>query len=465
MEDTIAAIGTAVGESGIGIIRISGPDSERVVEQLFVPKNQGHWNQRVSHKLYLGYIRKGPGTDEILDQVLVTVMRQPRSYTGEDMAEIHCHGGFFVVRSVLEGVLRAGVRLAEPGEFTKRAFLNGKLDLAQAEAIIDVIRAKSLAGLQMAVSQLDGKLSQEIDSCQEELLRILAHLEAAIDFPEDEIEAMGAGEMEEAARAVLQRLTKLAAGFDKGRVLQEGLKTVILGKPNVGKSSLLNALLGRERAIVTDIPGTTRDLIEEFIDLGGIPLKLVDTAGVRVTEDLVEKIGVERTKAVLREADLVLFVLDAAAGITGNDELVWQLIRETGVPRIILVNKVDLNSARLDLREIRERFGDREETVIEISALTGYGLPALEEKVRLMVGMGEARFDQEVLVSRLRHRESLQKAMDHLEGFLRALHKGMPEDFLTIDLRSAWEALGEINGRTVGEDVLDRIFAEFCIGK
>lgn len=465
MEDTIAAIGTAVGESGIGIVRISGPESEKVVERLFVPKNKEHWERRVSHKLYLGHIRKGPGEDEILDQVLVVVMRRPRSYTGEDMAEIHCHGGFLAVRSVLQAVLRAGARLAEPGEFTKRAFLNGKLDLAQAEALIDVIRAKSLPGLQLAVSQLDGKLSQEIDACQQELLRILAHLEAAIDFPEDEVEAMPPGEMEEIAQMVRRRLEKLAAGFDRGRVLQEGLKTVILGKPNVGKSSLLNALLGRERAIVTDIPGTTRDLIEEYIDLGGVPLKLVDTAGVRFTEDLVEKIGVERTKAVLKEADLVLFVLDAATGVTENDELVWHLIQEAGVPRIILLNKVDLETAVMDVKELREKLVGPGETVIEISALTGYGLPALEEKVKDMIGLGEVRFDQEVLVSRLRHRESLQKAMAHLDEFLQGLHQGLPEDFLTIDLRAAWEALGEISGKSIGEDVLDRIFAEFCLGK
>ncbi|HHY60601.1 MAG TPA: tRNA uridine-5-carboxymethylaminomethyl(34) synthesis GTPase MnmE [Clostridia bacterium] len=465
MEDTIAAIGTALGESGIGIIRISGPDSEKVVEQLFIPKNKARWEQRVSHKLYLGHLRSGPGEEEILDQVLVTVMRRPRSYTGEDMAEIHCHGGFLVVRAALEAVLKAGARLAEPGEFTRRAFLNGKLDLAQAEAVIDLIRAKSRSGLKLAVSQLDGKLSQEIDRCQEELLRVLAHLEAAIDFPEDEIEAMAPEEMEAIAREVWRRLDKLAAGFDKGRVLQEGLKTVILGKPNVGKSSLLNALLGRERAIVTDVPGTTRDLIEEYVDLGGVPLKLVDTAGVRFTEDLVERIGVERTKAVLKEADLVLFVLDAATGVTENDELVWQLIQEAGVPRLILLNKVDLETALPEVRTIRDRLAVPEEAVIEISALTGYGLPALEEKVRLMVGMGEAKMDQEVLISRLRHRQSLRKAMDHLQEFLKALQKRMPEDFLTIDLRGAWEALGEINGKTVGEDVLDRIFAEFCIGK
>lgn len=465
MEDTIAAIATAVGESGIGIIRISGPQSESVIEELFIPINRDNWQMRTSHKLYLGHIRTAPGEKEIIDQALVTIMKGPHSYTGEDVAEIHCHGGFLAVRAVLEAVLKTGVRLAEPGEFTKRAFLNGKLDLAQAEATIDLIRAKSMPGLKMAAGHLKGKLSQEVDYCQEQILKILAYLEAAIDFPDDEIEVLPDEEMESISQEVIRRLEKLLAGFHKGRIFQEGLKTVILGKPNVGKSSLLNALLGRERAIVTDIPGTTRDLIEEFVDLGGIPLKLIDTAGVRMTKDLVEKIGVEKTKAVVEEADLVLFVLDAATGVTGNDELVWQLVREAGVPLLVLVNKVDLDTIRTDKQALAEKFGDKGIDIIEISALTGYGLAELEEKVRLMVGMGEAKLDQELLISRLRHQESIGKAIEHLKEFLRALAEGYPEDFLTIDLRAAWEALGEINGKTVGEDVIDRIFSEFCIGK
>lgn len=465
MEDTIAAIGTAIGESGIGIIRISGPKSEAVIEELFMPINRDNWLNRESHKLYLGHIRTAPGNNEIIDQALVVIMKKPRSYTGEDVAEIHCHGGFLVVRSVLEAVLKTGVRLAEPGEFTKRAFLNGKLDLAQAEATIDLIRAKSVPGLKVAAAQLRGRLSQEVDYCQEQVLKILAYLEAAIDFPEDEIEVLPDEEMESISQDVIQRLEKLLAGFHQGRIFQEGLKTVILGKPNVGKSSLLNAILGRERAIVTEIPGTTRDLIEEYVDLGGIPLKLIDTAGVRLTEDIVEKIGVERTKEVVKEADLVLLVLDAATGVTGNDELVWQLVREAGVPLLILLNKIDLDKVMVDKKALADRFGEDGIDIIEISALTGYGLPELEAKVRLMVGMGEAKLDQEVLISRLRHQASISKAIDHLKEFLRALKEGYPEDFLTIDLRAAWEALGEINGKTVGEDVIDKIFSEFCLGK
>lgn len=465
MEDTIAAIATAVGESGIGIIRISGPKSEAVLDKLFIPINRDNWSNRKSHKLYLGHLRTAPGEREIIDQVLVVIMKKPHSYTGEDVAEIHCHGGFLAIRSALEAVLKTGVRLADPGEFTKRAFLNGKLDLAQAEATIDLIRAKSLSGLKLAASQLKGKLSQEVDYCQEQILKILAYLEAAIDFPEDEIEVLQDEEMRSISQDVIQRLEKLLAGFHKGRIFQEGLKTVILGKPNVGKSSLLNAILGRERAIVTEIPGTTRDLIEEFVDLGGIPLKLIDTAGVRFTEDVVEKIGVERTKAVVNEADLVLFVLDAATGVTGNDELVWQLVKEAGVPLLILLNKIDLDKVMIDKQALADKFGEEGVDIIEISALTGYGLPELEEKVRMMVGMGEAKLDQELLISRLRHQESVSKAIDHLKEFLKALAEGYAEDFLTIDLRAAWEALGEINGKTAGEDVIDRIFSEFCLGK
>ncbi|NLL19796.1 MAG: tRNA uridine-5-carboxymethylaminomethyl(34) synthesis GTPase MnmE [Clostridia bacterium] len=463
MEDTIGAIGTALGESGIGIVRLSGPDSEHIIEQLFIPVNRENWSRRQSHRLYLGHFRKSGSGQEVIDQVLVVIMKGPHSYTGEDVAEIHCHGGYLVVRSVLEAVLNQGARLAEPGEFTRRAFLNGKLDLAQAEATIDLIRSKSRTGLAIAVGNLDGKLSQLIDYCQEELLRILAYCEASIDFPEDEIEVMQPEEIEEIITSVINRLERLLADFDKGRLLQDGVKTVILGKPNVGKSSLLNAILGRERAIVTDIPGTTRDLIEEYVDLGGIPLRMVDTAGIRPTEDLVEKIGVEKTKEVLKEADLALLVLDAATGLTDNDQLVWQLAKEAGVPLIVLINKVDLDEVAIGREQLKQM--DSGLTVLEISALSGYGLPALEEKVQEMVGLGEVRWEGEPLITRLRHRQAVTKAVDHLKQLLVSLEQGLPEDFLTIDLRGAWEALGEINGKTVGEDVLDRIFAEFCIGK
>lgn len=463
MEDTIGAIGTALGEAGIGIIRLSGSESEQIVDKLFVPVNRENWRRRQSHKLYLGHIRKSSDEPDIIDQVLVVIMKGPNSYTGEDVAEIHCHGGYLAVKSVLEAVLNQGARLAEPGEFTRRAFLNGKLDLAQAEATIDLIRSKSMGGLTVAVGNLDGKLSQVIDHCQEELLRILAYCEASIDFPEDEIEVMLPEEIEEIVTDLINRLKKLLAGFNKGRLLRDGVKTVILGKPNVGKSSLLNAILGRERAIVTDIPGTTRDLIEEYVDLGGVPLRIVDTAGIRPTEDLVEQIGVEKTKEVLREADLALLVLDAATGITDNDQLVWQLAREAGIPLIVLINKIDLDSVVIDKDQLEKMFSGL--TVIEISALSGYGLPDLEEKVQAMIGLGEVRWQGEPLITRLRHRQAVIKAVDHLKQLLVSLEQGLPEDFLTIDLRGAWEALGEINGKTVGEDVLDKIFSEFCIGK
>lgn len=463
MEDTIAAIGTALGEGGIGIVRISGPESRQVVENLFIPNNPENWRRWQSHRLYLGHFCEDSRKQKIIDQVLVVIMKGPHSYTGEDMAEIHCHGGYLVVRAVLEAVLSQGVRLAQPGEFTRRAFLNGKLDLAQAEATIDLIRSKSRAGLTAAVNILDGKLSQLIERCQEELLRMIAYCEAAIDFPEDEIEVLEPEEIKSVVNHLIGKIEKLLADYDKGRLLRDGVKTVILGKPNVGKSSLLNALLGRERAIVTEIPGTTRDLIEEPLDLGGVPLRLIDTAGIRPTEDLVEKIGVERTKAVLKEADLALLVLDAATGVTDNDRLVLQLAREAAVPLLVVINKMDLEPVLINKEQLEASFPDL--TVLEISALSGYGLPELEEKVRSMVGLGEVRFDGEPLVTRLRHRQALLKALDHLQQLLGSLEAGLPEDFLTIDLRGAWEALGEINGKTVGEDVLDKIFAEFCIGK
>lgn len=463
MEDTIGALGTPLGESGIGIIRLSGANTEKIIEELFVPHKPENWQRRESHKLYLGHFRQGVGQEQLIDQVLVVIMKGPQSYTGEDMGEIHCHGGFMAVTGVLDAVLAGGARLAQPGEFARRAVLNGKLDLAQAEATIDLIRAKSKSGLSSALANLEGRLSRAIREYRQELLRILAHCEAAIDFPDEEIQVLSPTEIKNIVIDVKNNLKALIASHHQGRIFQEGLKTIILGKPNVGKSSLLNALAGEERAIVTNIPGTTRDLIEEFINLGGIPLQLIDTAGIRPTEDLVEKIGVEKTKAILQDGDLALLVLDAGTGITEQDELIFSLVEKAEIPLLVLLNKIDLADPVLDTQNIRNSFPQVE--VLGISALTGYGIPGLTEKITKMMELGAVTADPSALLTRRRHVESLTIGVQHLREVINGLELGLPEDFLTIDLKGAWEALGEITGETIGEDVLDKIFAEFCIGK
>lgn len=458
MEDTIAAIATPPGEGGIGIIRISGSDAVRIIEQLFAPKNKKLWEQKTSHRLYLGHI-VDKNKNQPIDEVLVSIMKSPKSFTGEDVVEINCHGGYLPLTLILELVLASGARLAGPGEFSKRAFLNGRLDLAQAEAIIDVIRATSQSGLTAAVNQLQGGLSKQVEKLRADLLRIIAYLEASIDFPEDEIEALSAQEITEVLTLVLNETHRMLEGFNAGKIYREGLKTVIVGKPNVGKSSLLNALVRENRAIVTEIPGTTRDVIEEIISFGGIALKIVDTAGIRETEDLVEKIGVEKSKALLMEADLVLVVLDAALGIDAADEEILQMVKQSGKKYLVLLNKIDV------AKEKENKVLVEHDHILEISAKEEIGLDQLERTIKNLLLAGQIAPNSEKLVTRYRHYEALQRAERHVKETLSALKRNMPADFLSIDLKAAWEALGEITGSTVSEDILDRIFADFCIGK
>lgn len=459
MEDTIAAIATPPGEGGIGIIRISGPEALNIIDKIFVPRNPQAWEKKASHRLYLGYIIN-KADNQTIDEVLVSIMRGPKSFTREDVVEINCHGGYLPLRLTLKLVLDQGARLAEPGEFSKRAFLNGRLDLSQAEAIIDLIRAKSEKGLAVAVNQLEGKLSQRIHSQRQELLRLLAHLEASIDFPEEEIESLHHEEIAQSLKNLLLEIQTLLDGFQRGKIYREGIKTVIVGRPNVGKSSLLNALLKENRAIVTEIPGTTRDIIEETVLLGGIALKVVDTAGIRQTQDVVEKIGVEKSIALLHQADLILVVLDVTQGLTSEDEEILQMVKDSGTKFIVLLNKIDLNQeGKLDA------LSSLEAPVVKISAKEEMGLEQLEKEIDNLVLQGEVAAQDKGLISKFRHYEALQKAKGFLEEAMHALEMGMAADFLSIDLKSAWEALGEITGDTVGEDILDRIFADFCIGK
>lgn len=460
LADTIAAISTPLGEGGIGIVRISGEDAIAIARKVFVPARRKKWWDDAAYRLFYGYVAE-PESKEIIDEVLMGVMNAPHSYTRENVVEFNCHGGIIPLRRILETVLKAGARLAEPGEFSRRAFLNGRLDLVQAEAIIDIIRAKTDTGLSLAVSQLKGDFSGEIEKMQERLAGLLAALEAGIDFPEDALELVAGDEIRSTIEQLLSRINELVEAANKGKVYREGIWVVIAGRPNVGKSSLLNALLKEKRAIVTEIPGTTRDVIEEVINIKGIPVKLADTAGLRQTENPVEILGVQRSKKLVEAADLVLLLLDAVEGMKKEDREILQDLE--GKRKILLVNKVDLADGRKTVQQIKQV--DRESLVVTISALTGEGLEQLEEIIEKMVLGGNVRSAGSFLVSNMRHRDTLRRAANHLKEALEGISAKVSEDLLAIDLRAAWETLGEITGSTATEEIIDRIFADFCVGK
>lgn len=459
INDTIAAISTPLGEGGIGIIRISGKDALGVASEIVRIKSLKSLCDTRSHTVYYGGAYDLP-LDEKIDEVLIIFMQSPRSYTAEDVVEIHCHGGIIPIRRIYELTIRAGARPAEPGEFTKRAFLNGRIDLAQAEAVIDLIRAKTDAGSRAALNQLEGKLSSQIKSVRGDLLEMIAFAEAAIDFPEEEIEEMTAVQIAKRVKANMVVLKDLINTASSGKVLREGLHTVIIGKPNVGKSSLLNALLRENRAIVTDIPGTTRDIIEEYINVRGIPLKIVDTAGVRETEDIIEKIGVEKARELFKKADLVLMMLDMSRTLSSDDR---KLLKELAdKPCIILLNKADL-PVLLDEQEIRDIMPEK--LLLRISVTKNEGINLLEEQIVGMVFQGEVISNEGAIVTNVRHQHAIQLAYDSLQDALQTIEAVMPLDCIVVDLRASWEALGQIAGDTLGEDIIDQIFATFCIGK
>lgn len=457
-EDTIAAISTPLGEGGIGIVRISGPEATEIANTIFRAK-KGDWVNAGSHRLIYGHIVDQSG--KTVDEVLLSYMKAPHTYTREDVVEINCHGGIVPLRKILELALARGARLAEPGEFSKRAFLNGRLDLAQAESVIDVIRSKTEAGLKLAVSQLRGVLSQKILILQNGLLGLLAQVEANIDFPEDDLEEATGLSIINSSEDLLEEIQEMIRGAEAGKIYREGISTIIIGRPNVGKSSLLNAMLRENRAIVTEIPGTTRDIIEEVINIRGIPLKIIDTAGLRETEDIVEKIGVEKTREMIEQADLVLLVLDAARGLADEDYAIMKSIGEKKA--IFLVNKVDVEESRIGENDL-ERLAEKR-PVLWISAEKGTGLDELEERIVDMVLGGQVAGSDTVMVGNIRHKQALEKAARHLSEAVDGIKSRIPVDVVAIDIRTAWEALGEITGSTVTEDLLDRIFADFCIGK
>ena len=458
-EETISAVATAAGEGAIGIIRMSGNKAIAIADEIFNGVKSKGITEIESQKMVYGYILD-PENNKKIDEVLVLIMRAPRSYTREDVVEIHCHGGMVPLKKVLELTIRYGARLAEPGEFTKRAFLNGRLDLAQAEAVIDIIRAKTDASLRMALGHLGGALSEEIRSMRHEILGMIANLEATIDFPEEDIEELTAQDVKIAVNSVLAEMEHLLATKETGRILREGLETVIIGKPNVGKSSLLNALLKEKRAIVTDVPGTTRDSIEEFVNIQGIPLKIVDTAGIRETEDIVEKLGVEKTREFIITADLILVLLDASVPLSEEDREVLTLL--PGREAIILINKSDL-PVLLNMDEVHTYVSDQQ--IINISVLESKGLAELEQVIIDKVYSGQVQQKEGAFINNVRQANLLEQSKEHLLAVLVAIADGMPPDCIVVDLRDAWEKLGEITGDTVGGDIMNEIFANFCIGK
>ncbi|WWV73887.1 tRNA modification GTPase MnmE [Sporomusa ovata DSM 2662] len=458
-DDTISAIATSIGEGGIGIVRVSGSKALVIADKLFVSKAGKKLTDVLSHKVLYGDIID-PDSGEKVDEVLLLIMRAPRSYTCEDIIEVHCHGGPVPLQRVLALTMKAGARLAEPGEFTKRAFLNGRLDLAQAEAVIDIIRAKTDTSLKAAIGNLSGQLSEQVKDLRYTILQMIAQLEAAIDFPEEDIEEAAANDVAKLIQEADLQLSALLATAQTGRILREGLATVIIGKPNVGKSSLLNALLREKRAIVTDIPGTTRDIIEEYVNIRGVPLKIIDTAGIRETADVVEKMGVERARELVGQADLILVLLDSSAPLSSEDKAVLALL--SGKKAIVLINKSDL-PGQLESEEVEKYTDDR--LVLRISVELGQGLAELEQVIVDMVYSGQVCQGEAAFVSNVRQADALEQARGRLTEALATIEAGMPTDCIVVDLRAAWEKLGEITGDTVGEDIIDQIFTQFCIGK
>ncbi|MEI3597836.1 MULTISPECIES: tRNA uridine-5-carboxymethylaminomethyl(34) synthesis GTPase MnmE [unclassified Oceanobacillus] len=455
--DTITAISTPIGEGAIAIVRLSGPEAITITNELFTGKDL---REVATHTINYGRIID-PNTRDIVDEVMVSVMRAPKTFTREDIVEINCHGGMVAVNKVLDIILSKGARLAEPGEFTKRAFLNGRIDLSQAEAVMDLIRAKTDKAMSVAVKQMDGRLSKLITELRQELLETVAHVEVNIDYPEyDDVEEMSHEMMRTNSREVHKRINELLEVANQGKILREGIATAIIGRPNVGKSSLMNTLVQENKAIVTDVPGTTRDIIEEYVNVRGVPLRLVDTAGIRETEDIVEKIGVERSRQVLQESDLILFVLNFNEELTEEDMKLFETVQ--GLDYIVIVNKTDLEQ-KVDLEKVKELAGDR--PVITTSLVVEEGVDKLEKAIASTFFEGEIDTGDMTYVSNIRHIQLLKQAKQALEDAMEGIELGMPLDIVQIDVTRTWEILGEIVGDTASDSLIDQLFSQFCLGK
>jgi tRNA modification GTPase len=450
-EDTIAAISTAQGSGGIGIVRISGSEAVNIADKIFRSPKGKKLRDKKSHTISYGHVYDGDKTE---DEVLVSVFRAPNSYTTEDVVEINCHGGIRAVNSVLQLVIKNGARLAQPGEFTQRAFVNGRIDLTQAEAVIDIINAKTTAAKTAAVQRLEGRLSVKIKQLRESIILMLAHIEASIDYPEHDDETMTYGMIQKGVTEVKTEVEKLISTADTGKIYREGIKTVILGRPNVGKSSLLNALLEEDRAIVTDIPGTTRDVLEEYINIKGIPLNITDTAGIRTTDDKIEKIGVEKSLSLAESADLVLLMLNGSEEIGAEDK---ELLAKTQNKNVIVI----INKSDLGLKVNPDDF----DNAVVMSVKSEKGIDELYNRVSDMFLSGKVSTDDEVVINGERNKASLTKAAKYLDNVLDTVSGGLPEDFISMDLTEAYAALGEITGESLEEDIIDKIFSEFCLGK
>ncbi|GAA0123631.1 tRNA uridine-5-carboxymethylaminomethyl(34) synthesis GTPase MnmE [Clostridium faecium] len=454
--DTIAAVATAVGEGGVSIIRVSGDKSLKIVNSIFEGKNKRKLDDMKSYTMRYGYIVDKD--ENHIDEVIISYMKGPRSFTAEDVVEINCHGGVIATNRVMQEVLKAGARMAEPGEFSKRAFLNGRIDLSQAEAIVDIINAKTELSMKSALMQSEGGISKEIDLLRKDLLSTIAHIEATVDYPEDDLEEVTADMAILKLNEVLLNINNLLNTADEGKILREGLNTVIVGKPNVGKSSLLNALIKENRAIVTDIPGTTRDVIEEYINIGGVPIKIIDTAGIRETEDVVEKIGVERSKEKINEADLIILILDSNRGIEEEDKEIIEYIKDKKY--IVLLNKIDLDGKinKEDLIDLNSDY------IFNVSIKTGENIEKIKECIKELFFKGKITAN-DIIITNTRHKEALFRAKESIESAIDALKNTFAIDLASIDIRNAWTSLGQITGNTLEENIIDKIFSEFCLGK
>lgn len=452
MEDTIAAIATAYGEGGIGIIRISGPETLNILKKIFKGKIE---NRRMSY----GHVID-PENGSVIDEVLSVYMKEPHTYTKEDVAEINCHGSIVSLRKTLEIVIRNGARLAEPGEFTKRAFLNGRLDLSQAEAVIDLIRAKTEKTFDVAMDQLSGKFSEEINNIRKRLLDLLVNVTVNIDYPDEDIEELTYSDMEKEILQIGDMIEILLSTADSGRILRDGLNVAIIGKPNVGKSSLMNELLKETRAIVTEIPGTTRDTIEEIISIKNIPVRLTDTAGIRKTEDKIEQIGIERSKRSFNEADLIIFVMDSSREISDEDREIIEIIGDRKV--IVLINKIDLGS-KWSKETIMDMMPNA--SILETSMLQRLGVAEIEEEIVNIVYSGNVKQNDSIMVTNVRHKELMERAYNSLKDALNMTIMREAMDFIEVDIKAAYDFLGEIIGKTVSDDIINEVFARFCLGK
>ena len=455
-EDTIAAVSTAMAPGGIGIVRISGKEAFSVGDQIYRGKNGKKLSEQRANTVHYGFVEE---KGERIDEVLAVILKGPHSYTGEDTVEIDCHGGVLAMKRILEAAFRAGARPAQPGEFTRRAFLNGRMDLSQAEAVMDLIQAKNEYALKNSLRQLQGSVRQEIQELRENILYEIAYIESALDDPEHMSLDGYRERLEHTVKQQKKRIEKLIAGSGEGKFLQEGIKTVILGRPNAGKSSLLNLLAGEEKAIVTEIEGTTRDIVEEQINLRGITLRLLDTAGIRESESRVEQIGIERAKEQAKDADLILYMVDSSMPLDENDEKIMELIR--GKRAIVLLNKNDLE------RKVSEKDleGRVEAPIVSVSVRENRGIEELEDQIQELFFHGKISFNDEIYITNLRHKQALEAADSSLKLVEQSIADQMPEDFYSIDLMDAYESLGKILGESVGEDLINEIFSKFCTGK